>query len=178
MLSRHQRETDEPTYLDVTYRSRTWRKICVPRFHHECLRLICTHNLCTIRSTVLRFARNLIRLAHRFLSDDPIRILRRSTGGGIRVQDRARNRAAMKQAAALLPGSLPERQRDELFKMSGFKPDAPLRALEIWASFIPFAKLPALKKLSQSCRMSMTSGTFFECAGASRKYPVCTGARL
>lgn len=87
------------------------------------------------------------------LSDDPIRILRAvRQAAAFEFKIELETRAAMKQAAALLPGVSPERQRDELFKMlEGPKPDASLRALEM-LGVLPhlLPELPALKGVSQS----------------------------
>jgi tRNA nucleotidyltransferase/poly(A) polymerase len=86
------------------------------------------------------------------LSDDPIRILRgvrQAAAFDFKIE--LETRRSMKQAANLLPGISPERQRDELFKiLEGQKPDASMRALEMLGVFphlLP--ELSAMKGVEQ-----------------------------
>ena len=87
------------------------------------------------------------------LSDDPVRILRAvRQAAAFEFKIDLDTRQAMKQAAHLLPGVSPERQRDELFKMlEGPQPAASLRALEM-LGVLPYLlpELPALKGVKQS----------------------------
>ena len=84
---------------------------------------------------------------------DPVRILRavrQAAAFGFKIDPTARE--AMKEAAPLLPGISPERQRDELFKiLDGPQPDSSMRALEMLGVFphmLP--ELSAMKGTEQS----------------------------
>ncbi|MCC6299042.1 MAG: HD domain-containing protein [Anaerolineales bacterium] len=87
------------------------------------------------------------------LTDDPIRILRAvRLAASLDFKIDLATRAAMKDAAPLLPNVSPERQRDELFKiLEGPKPDSSMRALEMLGTFPHFLpELSAMKGVEQS----------------------------
>jgi tRNA nucleotidyltransferase/poly(A) polymerase len=87
------------------------------------------------------------------MKEDPIRILRAvRLAAALEFRIEPVTRASMKAAAASLPSTSAERQRDEVFKMlGGPRPDASLRALEMLGLFPHMApELSELKGVLQS----------------------------